>query len=63
VFLNPESKTIQESRCLKRRMLISPATSGKNSNTARQFAEMHPDTYGVNVTGMEAVQPKEPERL
>lgn len=27
--------------------------------TARQFAEMHPDLYGVNVTALEAVQPKD----
>lgn len=27
--------------------------------TARQFAEMHPDLYGVNVKALEAVQPKD----
>jgi hypothetical protein len=27
--------------------------------TARQFAEMHPDIYGVNVIALEAVQPKD----
>ena len=27
--------------------------------TARQFAEMHPDLYGINVPALEAVQPKD----
>ncbi len=59
VFLNPEKLDNTGKPMFETADAYLSGNVREKLKTARQFAEMHPDNYGVNVTALEAVQPKD----
>lgn len=59
IFRNPEKTGSEDNPHYETADAYLSGNVREKLKTARQSAEMHPDIYGVNVTALEAVQPKD----